>query len=54
MLVLMIMLFLSSIVANTLMSNQIEDKTYENAMLRCLGWSNWHIVLLTIQKSVLL
>tara|TARA_B110000285_G_C15070802_1_gene587807 strand:- start:1343 stop:1528 length:186 start_codon:yes stop_codon:yes gene_type:complete len=37
--VLICMLGLAFIVANSLIANQIEEKTYENAMLRTLGWN---------------
>ena len=47
------MMGLAYIVANSLIMNQIEDKTYENAMLRCLGWTKSNIVLVTIIKTTL-
>ena len=39
-LVLIIMILLAFIVSNSLMTTSIEDKSYENAMLRTLGWSS--------------
>lgn len=42
---------LSLIVSQTLIQNQINDKTYENAMLRCLGWTQHYIVAITFIKS---
>ena len=53
-LVLLIMLFLASIVANSLMKSNLEDRSYENAMLRCLGWSSQNIVIMSILRYFLL
>ena len=53
-LVLIIMILLAFIVSNSLMATSIEDKTYENAMLRTLGWSSTHIVFASVLKSVLM
>ena len=49
-LVLLIMLFLASIVANSLMKNNLEDRSYENATLRCLGWSSFNIVIMSLER----
>ena len=51
-LVLLIMVLLALIVSNSLMTTSIEEKSYENAMLRVLGWSSRHIVYATILKAV--
>jgi ABC-type lipoprotein release transport system permease subunit len=48
-----IMLFLGFIVTNQLVDNAINEKTYENAMLRCLGWNQGHVILTTVLKSIL-
>ena len=53
MMILLCMMGLAYVVANSLITNQIEDKTYENAMLRCLGWTKSSIVLVTIIKTTL-
>jgi ABC-type lipoprotein release transport system permease subunit len=53
MLVMGIMLFLGLIVINQLIDNSIKEKTYENAMLRTLGWNQSHIVLVTIMKAAI-
>jgi hypothetical protein len=47
------MLILALIVSHSLISSSIEDKTYENGMLRCLGWNNKYIALITIQKTLM-
>ena len=47
-LILLIMLILALIVSHSLTSSSIEDKTYENGMLRCLGWNNKYIALITV------
>lgn len=52
-LVLGLMLFLANIVSNSLMTQSIVDKTYDNAMLRCLGWNTRHIALITAEKTAL-
>lgn len=52
-LVLICMLGLAFIVANSLITNNLEEKTYENAMLRTLGWDKSNIVLITLIKSTL-
>jgi ABC-type antimicrobial peptide transport system permease subunit len=52
-LVLICMLGLAFIVANSLITNNLEEKTYENAMLRTLGWNQRNIVLITLIKSTL-
>ena len=44
------MLGLAFIVANSLITNNLEEKTYENAMLRTLGWDKSNIVLVTLIK----
>jgi ABC-type antimicrobial peptide transport system permease subunit len=44
---------LAFIVANSLITNNLEEKTYENAMLRTLGWDKSNIVLVTLIKSTL-
>lgn len=44
------MVMLAFQVTQSLISNLVRNKTYENAMLRCLGWKQNHIVLITIQK----
>jgi hypothetical protein len=36
--ILAISCFLADVVTNPLIKNQMNAKTYENAMLRCLGW----------------
>jgi uncharacterized PurR-regulated membrane protein YhhQ (DUF165 family) len=36
---LILVTFLALIVANSLVTKTIEENTYENAMLRCLGWN---------------
>ena len=46
-LVLGLMVYLSNIVSNSLMTQSIVDKTYDNGMLRTLGWNTGHIVLIT-------
>lgn len=53
-LVLVIMILLAFIVSNSLMTTSIEDKSYENAMLRTLGWSSKYIVFASVLKSVLM
>mmetsp|Transcript_5381 Transcript_5381/g.9034 ORF Transcript_5381/g.9034 Transcript_5381/m.9034 type:complete len:476 (-) Transcript_5381:1391-2818(-) len=50
---LLITFFLAYIVTNQLVRNQIKEKTFENAMLRCLGWQKSHIVFLVAQKALL-
>lgn len=47
------MVMLAFQVSQSLISNLVKNKTYENAMLRCLGWKQNHIVLITIQKVAL-
>jgi len=37
--ILTMVLFLSYLVSSTLIANNLQDKTYENAMLRTLGWN---------------
>ena len=44
------MISLAFAVSTTLIGNQIKDKTYENAMLRCLGWTQQYIVSISILK----
>ena len=53
MLVMGIMLFLGLIVINQLIDNSIKEKTYENAMLRTLGWNQSHIVFVTLMKAAI-
>ena len=36
---LILVTFLALIVANSMVTKTIEENTYENAMLRCLGWN---------------
>jgi ABC-type lipoprotein release transport system permease subunit len=47
------MIALAFLVSNTLISNLIKDKTYENAMLRTLGWNQSHIVFILSIKTIL-
>ena len=47
------MLGLAFIVANSLITNNLEEKTYENAMLRTLGWDKSNIVLVTLIKTTI-
>lgn len=47
------MIALAFLVSNTLISNLLRDKTYENAMLRTLGWNQSHIVFIMGIKTLL-
>ena len=47
------MIFLAYIVSKSLIQTSVEQKEYENAMLRILGWNKKYIVIVTILKSVL-
>ena len=49
----MCMLGLAFIVANSLITNNLEEKTYENAMLRTLGWDKSNIVLVTLIQTTI-
>jgi ABC-type lipoprotein release transport system permease subunit len=51
--ILVCMLGLAFIVANSLITNNLEEKTYENAMLRTLGWDKSNIVLVTLIKTTI-
>ena len=51
--ILVCMLGLAYIVANSLITNHLEEKTYENAMLRTLGWEKSYIVLVFFIKITL-
>lgn len=51
-LILVIMVFLAYIVINQLVRSLIQDKRYENAMLRTLGWRQVHIVVITVCKGI--
>jgi len=47
------MIFLAFIVSNSLIQTSIDQKQYESAMLRILGWNKKYIVIVTILKSLL-
>ena len=51
--VLGIMIFLAYILINQLVGGTLKAKTYENAMLRCLGWNQSHIVLIVTSRLLL-
>ena len=53
MFIMAIMVYLAYTVINQLISNQLNQKTFENAMLRCLGWQKSHIMLITLTKTLL-
>lgn len=53
MLIFLIMIFLAFIVSNSLIQTSIEQRQYESAMLRILGWNNKYIIIVTIMKSIL-
>jgi hypothetical protein len=40
-------------VSHSLIDNLVKDKTYENAMLRTLGWKQSHVALISLQKTAL-
>lgn len=50
--ILIYILFTAYIVSNSLISNQMQDKTFENAMLRTLGWKREHISVIAVLKVV--
>jgi ABC-type lipoprotein release transport system permease subunit len=52
-LIFLIMILLAYIVTNSLIETSIEQRQYENAMLRILGWNNKYIILVTVIKSTL-
>lgn len=52
-LIFFIMIFLAFIVSNSLIQSSIDQKQYESAMLRILGWNKKYIVIVTILKSLL-
>ena len=41
-------LFLAFVVINSLFDNEIKSKAFENAMLRCLGWSMHQVGLIQL------
>lgn len=43
-------LFLAYVVINSLFDNEIKDKTFENAMLRCLGWNLSQVGLIQVMQ----
>ena len=51
--VLAIMIFLAYILINQLVAGSLRAKTYENAMLRCLGWNQSHIVFIISSRILL-
>ena len=51
--VLAIMIFLAYILINQLVAGSLRAKTYENAMLRCLGWNQSHIVFIMSSRILL-
>lgn len=53
MLIFLIMIFLAFIVSNSLIQTSIEQRQYESAMLRILGWNNKYIIIVTILKSII-
>lgn len=52
-LIFFIMIFLAYIVSKSLIQTSVEQKEYESAMLRILGWNKKYIVIVTILKSTL-
>jgi ABC-type lipoprotein release transport system permease subunit len=48
----LLIIALSLQVSNSLVSKSIDEKTYENAMLRCLGWNQTHVVLIILMKTL--
>ena len=51
--VLALMMFMAYILINQLVGGSLRAKTYENAMLRCLGWNQSHIVFVTSSRLLL-
>ena len=52
-LILILMVFLAYLVINELINKSIQEKVYEHAMLRTLGWNQSHVVFITIIKGVM-
>ena len=51
--VLALTFFLAYILINQLVRGSIRSKTYENAMLRCLGWNQMHILFVMVSKILI-
>ena len=45
------MVVFAYIVSNQIIQSYIEKKAYEYAMIRCLGWNEYKIVMLTVLKA---
>lgn len=52
-LILVLMVFLAYLVINELINKSIQEKVYEHAMLRTLGWNQSHVVFITIIKGIM-
>ena len=45
------MVVFAYIVSNQIIQSYVEKKAYEYAMIRCLGWNEYKIIMLTVLKA---